>query len=78
MYRDVAEAIKAAFESPTSKRTIKSLRFRLKVFSDLEPWLEREVLGERFKGRARRMPGRGRGRRLLEEKVPRWHGDSYS
>lgn len=69
LYRDVAEAMKAAFESGKSRRTIESVRFQLGIFSDLEPWLEREVLAKRFKGSM----ARGAWSRILEQRVPRWH-----
>jgi len=69
LYLDVAEAVKGAFGEGTGLRMIESIKFRLGVFSDLESWLEREVMGQRFQGTVV-VEGR---RRILAERVPRWH-----
>ena len=75
LYRDVAEAVKGAFEPELgdgSRRRLESVRFRLGTFTDLEPWLGREVLGERFDGG--RVVDRPTGtRRMLSEMAPQWH-----
>lgn len=72
MYRDVAVALREAFGSETtsSRRRLKSLRFRLGTFTDLQGWLERDVLGgQRFDGV---LQPEGI-RRILNQRVPRYH-----
>lgn len=48
----------------------KGVRFRLATFADLEPWLAREVLGERLMGSVE--PSEQR-RRPLSDNVPLYH-----
>ncbi|KAJ4419214.1 hypothetical protein N0V82_005121 [Gnomoniopsis sp. IMI 355080] len=64
LYVDVAEMVCAEFEE------LKGVYFRLATFADLEPWLARKVLGERFLGSVQ--PSKCR-RRPLTEKVPSYH-----
>lgn len=64
LYIDVAEMVCAEFEN------LKGVQFRLGTFADLEPWLAREVLGERFTGSVEPSTSR---RRPLSEKVPSYH-----
>lgn len=64
LYIDVAETVCA--ELPGLRR----VRFHLGTYSDLEKWLEREVLGERFLGSVEPPKGRRRG---LSQKFPSYH-----
>ncbi|KAL1852339.1 hypothetical protein Daus18300_012234 [Diaporthe australafricana] len=61
---DVAEMVCAKLPG------LRGVRFRLATYADLEQWLAREVLGERFLGSVE--PPNGR-RRPLAEKLPSYH-----
>lgn len=59
LYIDVAEIVCAELPG------LRGVRFLLSTYSDLEKWLEREVLGERFLGSVE--PPKGRRRGLSQE-----------
>lgn len=61
---DVAEMVCAELPG------LAGVRFRLATFCDLEQWLAREVLGERFRGSVEPPSARRRG---LSERVPSYH-----
>ncbi|PSR82527.1 hypothetical protein BD289DRAFT_437182 [Coniella lustricola] len=61
----------------TSLRGVGSVKFHLGIFSDLAPWLEREVLGERFVGSVDRPAEKGPAKLLLEA-CPRFHQMSFT
>ncbi|KAK3374689.1 hypothetical protein B0H63DRAFT_255437 [Podospora didyma] len=69
LYIDVARAVRESFQDTGGR--LSSVRFRLATFTDLEPWLEREVLGERFVGTVQ--PATKGPRRILTERVPKYH-----
>ncbi|KAJ4385549.1 hypothetical protein N0V93_009978 [Gnomoniopsis smithogilvyi] len=64
LYIDVAEMICAEFQE------LKGVRFRLATFVELEPWLAREVMGEKFMGPVE--PPRRRRRSRLDM-IPAYH-----
>ncbi|KAK1750186.1 hypothetical protein QBC47DRAFT_439369 [Echria macrotheca] len=70
-YLDVAKCVREILMKP-GQYMVNSVRFRLGTFTDLEPWLEREVMGERFMGSVERPVEKGRAR-ILAERVPRYH-----
>lgn len=64
LYIDVAEIVCAELPG------LRGVRFHLATYSDLEKWLEREVLGERFLGSVESPKGRRRG---LSQAFPSYH-----
>lgn len=64
LYIDVAEIVCAELPG------LRGVRFHLATYSDLEKWLEREVLGERFLGSVEPPKGRRRG---LSQAFPSYH-----
>lgn len=69
LYRKVAQVMRNDFHGGSGVRQLGSVRFRLGTFTDLEPWLEREVLGDRFLGTVQQPIKMGRPR-ILSERVP--------
>jgi len=69
LYQDVASVVRGAFEEGKSARRLGSVKFRLGIFTDLEPWLEKEVMGEGLVGTVVREGTR----MFLWERVPGWH-----
>lgn len=67
LYLDIAEAVCALADS------LRIVRFRLGTFTDLEPWLEREVLGERFSESAERSVGEPATARQEDSRIPEYH-----
>lgn len=64
LYIDVAEIVCAELPG------LRGVRFHLGTYSNLEPWLAREVLGERFLGSVEPPKGRRRG---LSWEFPSYH-----
>lgn len=70
LYLDIAEGLCAVADR------LRSVRFRLGAFRDLEPWLEREVMGPRAGRAVEGARSAGRSERMWYDRVPSWHDEN--